>query len=213
MRAVRAMLVFGSAAGGCSGANREESHVSIRQFRRAIIFCGFALGTLVVSLQAQDAQKNGVPYSQLSANVRQEAKQAFDAGRNCYIWRDPKLGVEAMDLPFGGKFLIIGPFYILSREEDEGIAFQPYFDFVALSQAKDSGERVNAALVSESVVARATSRESRSFSVMLPTVMSEKKYSGTASVRVYVARREGEKSEISNSIQIKVDFDAGKLVD
>jgi hypothetical protein len=108
--------------------------------------------------------------------------------------------------------LIFGPFNVLSRPEDEGVEFQSYFSFVALNADKTAGEEVAATLVNESVIESASNKESRTFMVLLPTVMSEKKYSGRATAKIYLNARTGDKSTISNSILFEVDFDAGKIV-
>jgi hypothetical protein len=181
------------------------------QFSVAVFSILLAL-SLLRPVQVHSAEKESVPLSAIPTAVKEKAKKEFTAGNKCYIWKDEKTTLQASQLPFGGMFLIFGPFKVLSSPDANDVEFQSYFSFVVLNEDKKSGEQVAATLVNESVIEKASNSEGRTFMVLLPTVMNDKKYSGRATTKIFLKARTGDKSTISNNILFDVDFDAGKIV-
>ena len=169
---------------------------------------GVVIATAMLA-KAGETNQNNVVLSDLPASVKEKAQKAFDAGQKCYIWKGTNTAARSLQ----GVLIAVGPFNILARPGDDEIAFASYFRFLAVDKDRGGGEIVNAGLVNQTTASKASAKESSSFTVLIPLMMSNKKYSGKGTFEIYVAGRDGDKSAISNPIQLEVDLDNAPMME
>lgn len=164
---------------------------------------GLVLATAMLA-KTEETNQSNVALSDLPASIKEKAQKAFAAGQKCFIWKETNTSASSL---IQGVLIAVGPFHVLARPENDGIAFASYFRFLAVDKDKGDGDLVNAGLVNETNVEKASAKESHSFTVLIPLTISNKKYSGKGTFEVYVAGRDGDNSQISNAIQLDIDLD------
>ena len=170
-----------------------------------------AILAALVSANAENTDQGSSAPSGIDAGVLEQAQKAFQGGQKCYIWKSTDTATSSF-----GFALMVGPFQVLARPENDGVAYETCFRFVAVDKDTGEAEVVPIRLTNMAGPEKASAKQAQTFTALVPLTVEGKKYSGKGIFEFFLATPDGDMSPISNTIQLEVDLDipqAGNRLD
>lgn len=165
------------------------------------VIASAGLVALVSANAGNNSQSNAAP-SGIPTAVMEQAQKAFLSGQKCYIWKSTNTTTTSF-----GFALEVGPFQALARPDNDGVAYEICFRFIAVDKDKGEAEIVPIRLTNLAGPEKASAAQARTFTALVPLTFEGRKYSGRGTFEFFLATPDGDKSPISNTIQLEVDLD------
>jgi hypothetical protein len=169
----------------------------------------------IVAITLLGCGARGQSAEAIPVSVLKDAAKTFAQGMTCHIWRDADTTVEVEPSPFGGNFIIVGPFYAIASPQTPGpVTFEPGWQLVAQDKATGSLEMQTASLKGPEPL-RATAMMPAKFSLLV-VGESSSGLIGKGPISIFLVEPSEKKGtvrpQISNALRLLVDIENKKIV-